>query len=417
MKIAIIGTGISGMLAAHLLSQDHQLTVFEANDYIGGHTHTVAVACNEKTYPVDTGFIVFNDQTYPNFIQLLDRLGVASQPSPMSFSLKCERTGLEYNGTTLNTLFAQRRNLFRPAFHRMLRDIVRFNREAPALLQPHSQADDHLTLGRYVDDHAYSQPFIEYYLIPMGAAIWSAKPHDMWEFPARYFVQFFQNHGLLSVNKRPQWRVITGGSYRYIDALTHSYRERIRLNCPVQMVQRTAEQVLVTLQQGETQRFDQVIIATHSDQALSLLTDPTDREREILSAFPYQENTAVLHTDTSLLPKRRLAWASWNYHRLREDPERVAVTYYMNLLQSLQTPEHFCLTLNRSEAIDPDKIIQRMTYHHPVYTQHGVAAQQRWADINGVNRTYFCGAYWGYGFHEDGVNSALAVCRQFGKEL
>lgn len=417
MKIAIIGTGISGMLAAHLLSQDHQLTVFEANDYIGGHTHTVAVARNEKTYPIDTGFIVFNDQTYPNFIKLLDHLGVASQPSTMSFSLTCERTGLEYNAATLNALFAQRRNLFRPAFYRMLRDIVRFNREAPALVHTQSQAPATLTLGKYVNDHAYSQPFIEYYLMPMGAAIWSAKPHAMWEFPARYFVQFFQNHGLLSANQRPQWRVITGGSYRYIDALTRSYRERIRLNCPVQAVQRTAQHVLVTLQQGETQRFDQVIIATHSDQALSLLTDPSDLEREILIAFPYQDNTAVLHTDTSLLPTRCLAWASWNYHRLREDPERVAVTYYMNLLQSLQAPEHFCVTLNHSEAIDPDKIIQRMTYHHPVYTQPGVAAQQCWADINGVNRTYFCGAYWGYGFHEDGVKSALAVCRQFGKEL
>ena len=416
MKIAIIGTGISGMLAAYLLSQppqEHDLTVFEANDYIGGHTHTVEVTCQEKTYPVDTGFIVFNNQTYPNFIKLLDRLRVASQPSTMSFSLSCERTGLEYNGTNLNSLFAQRRNILRPSFLRMIRDILRFNREAPALLH----TDDDLTLGSYVEARAYGQPFVEDYLMPMGAAIWSAKPSDMWEFPARYFVQFFHNHGLLSVNQRPQWHVITGGSYRYIEALTQPYRERIQLNCPIRTIRRTAAHVEVTLQHGETQHFDHVIIATHSDQALSLLADPTDQERDILAAFPYQENTAVLHTDTRLLPTRRLAWASWNYHRLREDSERVALTYHMNLLQDLQAPEQFCITLNRAEAINPDKIIQRMTYHHPVYTQPGVAAQQRWADINGVNRTSFCGAYWGYGFHEDGVKSALAVCKKFGKAL
>jgi predicted NAD/FAD-binding protein len=431
MKIAIIGTGISGMVAAYLLSQrpqEHDLSVFEANDYIGGHTHTVAVACNKKTYPVDTGFIVFNDQTYPNFIQLLDRLGVASQPSPMSFSVTCEHTGLEYNGTNLNSLFAQRRNILRPSFLRMIRDILRFNREAPALLH----SDSSISLGHYLDTNAYSQPFRDFYLIPIGAAIWSAKPDQMADFSARYFVQFFHNHGLLQVNQRPQWRVISGGSSRYIPALTAPYRDAIRLNAPIRSITRTPDHVALTPQRGETEYFDQIVLATHSDQALSLLADPSDAEREILSAFPYQENTAVLHTDASLLPTRRRAWASWNYHRLSagqnerfesnksnksSQTDRVALTYNMNMLQGLDAPEQFCVTLNRSEAINSQTIIQRMTYHHPVYTPQTLAAQRKWAQVNGVNRTYFCGAYWGYGFHEDGVKSALAVCAQFGRAL
>ena len=413
MRIAIIGTGISGMLTGYLLSQDHEITVFEANDYIGGHTHTVEVGRNNQIYPIDTGFIVFNDRTYPYFIKLLDRLNVVSQPSPMSFSVRCEQTGLEYNGTSLNTLFAQRVNLIRPSFYRMLRDILRFNREAPGLLK----SDDSTTLGQYLERQAYSQSFTQQYLIPMGAAIWSTKPSQMWRFPARYFVQFFDNHGLLRLSHRPQWRVITGGSYRYVTALTRSYQDRIRLNCPVHTVRRTPDYVAVTPQSGETEYFDQLVLATHSDQALTLLADPSQQEREILSAFPYQENTAVLHTDTTLLPQRRRAWASWNYHRLRGDTKRAAVTYNMNILQNLKAEQQFCVTLNRDEAIDPATVIQRMTYHHPVYTRQAVAAQQNWASINGVNRTYFCGAYWGYGFHEDGVKSALAVCRQFGQTL
>lgn len=414
MNIAIIGGGVSGMLAAYLLCPDHTVTVFEANDYIGGHTHTVPVACHGQTYAVDTGFIVFNDWTYPNFVKLLDRLHIASQPSSMSFSVRCEKTGLEYNGTTLNTLFAQRRNLFRLSFHRMWRDILRFNRAAKSLLQ---QTNYNPTLGDYLTSQGYSREFIEQYLIPMGASIWSAEPRQIYQFPFRSFAQFFHNHGMLTVNRRPQWRTIVGGSQRYAEALTRPYRDRIRLNCPVRGLTRQSNYVTVTPRHGEPERFDAVILATHSDQALALLTDATPQEREVLGAIAYQENDIVLHTDDSLLPRNRLAWGGWNYYIPREDAARVIVTYNLNILQNLPAPHTFCVTLNRTEAIDPTKILRRMTYHHPVYTQAAVAAQQRHDSLNGVNRTYFCGAYWGYGFHEDGVKSALTVCKHFGKSL
>lgn len=414
MKIAIIGTGIAGLTAAYLLSTDHEVTVFEANDYIGGHTHTIAVRTSHGSYAVDTGFIVFNDWTYPNFIKLLTRLRVPSQLSSMSFGVKCERTGLEYSGTSLNTLFAQRCNLLRPSFHRMLRDILRFNREAPALLQ----ADrGNVTFGSYLATRHYSQEFVEQYLLPMGASIWSADPQQMLQIPARFFVQFFYNHGMLSVNNRPRWRVIVGGSQEYVKVLTHPFRDRIRLRCPVQNVTRHPTHVSVRSAGQEAERFDHVVIATHSDQALAILTDPSAAEQEVLSALPYQTNETVLHTDESLLPRARRAWASWNYHRLRGDQSQVAITYNMNMLQSLRAPETFCVTLNRTAMIDPAKVIRKLTYHHPVYTTAGVAAQKRHGEISGVNRTHFCGAYWGYGFHEDGVNSASAVCQYFGKSV
>ena len=407
MRIAIIGTGISGLSAAWALHRDHALTLFEAGDYIGGHTHTVDVEVQGRPYAVDTGFIVFNDWTYPQFIELLDRLQVASRPTQMSFSVRCARSGLEYNGENLNTLFAQRRNLFRPAFHRMIRDILRFNREAPALLEQEqdSSLDDCLRAGRY------SREFIDHYILPMAAAIWSAEPAIMGQMPARFFVRFFKNHGLLSVKDRPQWRVITGGSRCYVEALVAPFRERIRLNCPVEWLRRQAGQVEIKPVGGAVEYFDQVIIATHSDQALRLLADPSAQEREILGALPYQENDVVLHTDTRLLPQRRLAWAAWNYHLPAQPRDRVAVTYNMNILQGLEAPQTFCVTLNRSDAIDPARMLYRTTYHHPVFTTAGVQAQARRAEISGVNRTWYCGAYWRNGFHEDGVDSGLAVAR------
>lgn len=408
MKIAIIGTGISGMTAAWLLHREHEITVFEANDYIGGHTHTIDVEIAGGSYAVDTGFIVFNDWTYPNFIDLLDTLGVASQPTTMSFSVRCERTALEYNGHSLNSLFAQRRNLLRPSFYRMLRDIMRFNREAPALLM---EDDDGVTLDDYLHRNGYGREFTEHYIIPMAAAIWSAEPNIMGSIPIRYFVRFFKNHGLLSVNHRPQWRVVQGGSRRYVERLVAPFRERIRLSAPIAWVQRHPNHVQVKPIGGEVERFDQVIIATHSDQALTLLADPSEREQAILGAIRYQENEVVLHTDTNLLPRRRRAWAAWNYHIPVETQERVPVTYNMNILQRLSAPETFCVTLNHTAAVDPDKILCRMTYHHPVFTPMAVAAQRRVNEISGVNRTWYCGAYWGYGFHEDGVNSALTVHR------
>jgi predicted NAD/FAD-binding protein len=418
MRIAIIGTGISGMVAAYLLHRDHEITVFEAADYVGGHTNTIDVQLDGQTYAVDTGFIVFNDWTYPNFIQLLNRLGVESQASDMSFSVKCESTGLEYNGTSLNSLFAQRRNLFRLSFHRMIRDILRFNRESLELLK---QSGPGPSLESYLATNRYSTEFIDHYLVPMGAAIWSASHETMWKFPARYLVQFFKNHGMLSVDDRPTWRVIKGGSQRYAQKLVAPFLDRIHLNSPVESINRFPDYVEIRAHIGRreyrTIRFDHVIIAAHSNQTLSMLADPSPTEKEILRAIHYQANEAVLHTDSSLLPKRKLAWAAWNYHLLANQPDRAVVTYHMNRLQSLTAPCEFCVTLNHTEAIDPAKILRRITYHHPVYSPQAVVAQKRHGEINGVNRTSYCGAYWGYGFHEDGVKSALSVCRSFGKVL
>ncbi|UCG13183.1 MAG: FAD-dependent oxidoreductase [Deltaproteobacteria bacterium] len=414
MRLAVVGGGISGMVAAYLLCEDHEVVVFEANDYIGGHTNTIDVKLNGTKYAVDSGFIVFNESTYPNFVKLMTRLGVAWQRSNMSFSVQSEKTDLEYSPSTLNSLFAQRRNLLRPSFYRMLLDAFRFRREAQDILRAN---DYETTLGGYLEGKGYSQAFIHHFIIPMGEAIWSADPKQFNEFPAHYFVQFFNNHGFLKVRDQPQWQVIKGGSRSYVGPLTKPYQNNVRLSCPVESVRRHADHVEVTPRNGESEKFDQVIIATHSDQALAMLADPSDAEREILRAIPYQDNLAILHTDASLLPSRRATWASWNYHIPRRELGRVAVTYYMNMLQSLDAPADFCVTLNRSKIVDQSKIIREFNYHHPVYTRQGPLAQKRREEINGVNRTYFCGAYWGYGFHEDGVNSALAVCKHFGKSL
>jgi predicted NAD/FAD-binding protein len=411
MKIAIVGTGVAGNVAAYHLATNHDITVFEANSYVGGHTHTHAIEMGGRSYQVDTGFIVFNDWTYPNFIALLEKLGVASQPSSMSFSVRNEVSGLEYNGNTLNTLFAQRLNLLRPSFWRMIRDILRFNREAPALLK---DGVAEITLGDYLAQGGYSRHFIDHYIVPMGAAIWSTDPVNMLAFPARYFVRFFHNHGMLSVDQRPQWHVVQGGSARYVDKMATTYRDRIRLNTPVQSIRRDGKDVWIQAQgASEAERFDAVFIACHSDQALRMLADPSPAERATLGAIRYQPNEAVLHTDTRLLPRKKLAWAAWNYHVLPQDTGRVALTYNMNILQSLDTPTPLMVTLNHSDAIDPSKIIKRIPYEHPLYTREGVAAQARQAEVNGPLNTYFCGAYWRFGFHEDGVVSALAALDHF----
>lgn len=410
MKIAIVGTGIAGNVAAHHLHREHDITVFEAGSHIGGHTHTHDIEIGGRTYAVDTGFIVFNDWTYPHFVRLLDQLGVPSQVSSMSFSVRVEGCDLEYNGTSLNRLFAQRRNLLRPAFYRMIGEILRFNREAPALLET---GDDGLTLGEYLRQQRYRREFIEHYLVPMGAAIWSTDPARLLDFPARFLVRFFHNHGMLSVNDRPVWRVVQGGSREYVKRLTAPFRERIRLNTTVSAIRRLPGHVEVVTGDGSPQRFDAVFIATHSDQALRLLADPTPLEREVLGAIPYQANEVVLHTDTRLLPRRRLAWAAWNYHVPARPGDGVAVTYNMNILQGFNAPVPFCVTLNRTGDIDPSRILKRLTYHHPLFTPAGVAAQQRQAELNGTRRTFYCGAYWRFGFHEDGVVSALNALEHF----
>ena len=409
MRIAIVGSGISGNVVARRLHREHDIAVFEADGRAGGHTHTHAIELGGERHQIDTGFIVFNDWTYPAFVALLEELRVESQASAMSFSVRNEASGLEYNGTSLDGLFAQRRNLLRPSFHRMLLDILRFNREATRLLE--AAADT--SLGEYLAAGRYSRGFVNDYLVPMGAAIWSTDPQRMLGFPARFFVRFFHNHGMLSVGDRPQWRVVRGGSARYVEPLVAPFRDRVRLATPVESVRRIPGAVLVKARGLEAERFDRVFFACHGDQALRLLADPTPLEREVLGAFRFQENEAVLHTDASLLPRSRRAWAAWNYHVLREPGERVALTYNMNILQSLAARETFCVTLNRTARIRPERILRRITYRHPLFTPSAVAAQQRQQELNGAHRAYFCGTYWRFGFHEDGVVSALAALRHF----
>ena len=415
MKIAIIGSGISGLTSAYLLNRRHDITLFEAGSWVGGHTHTVDVSVAGETHAVDTGFIVFNDWTYPNFIRLLGQIGVTFKPTEMSFSVCDAQSGLEYNGNNLNSLFAQRRNLLSPGFWGMLRDILRFNKEALRDLQQQRIAPD-TTLGDYLQDQGYGERFIQHYIVPMGAAIWSMSLVEMRGFPLQFFVRFFKNHGLLSVSNRPQWCVIEGGSSRYIEPLSATFRERIRLNCPVSRVERDLSGVLIHSAAG-SERFDKVVFACHSDQALSLLAEPSDAERDILGALPYADNDVVLHTDTRLLPQRKLAWASWNYRLDGSSDTQAAVTYDMNILQGLQSSTTFCVSLNQSAAIDPSKVLARYTYAHPQYSLGAVAAQGRWQELQGAQHSFYCGAYWANGFHEDGVVSALRVAQAFGEQL
>ena len=410
MKIAIIGSGVSGNTLAWHLSKQHEVTVFEADGHIGGHTHTHEIDAFGKRYNIDTGFIVYNDWTYPNFVEMLNTLGVETQSSDMSFSVHDEASGLEYNGTSLNSLFAQRRNLFRPSFIGMIRDILRFNQEAPALLDEH-QAD--MPFGEYLKLNGYGEKFIAHYVIPMGSAIWSASPDQMFEFPAKFFIRFFHNHGMLSVSDRPEWRVIKGGSKAYVEKLTQAFKDNIRLNTPIESVQRKNEGVIVKPKNQAAELFDWVFFACHSDQALAILEDASNDEIEILGGIPYQNNQIVLHTDMSLMPKKKLAWAAWNYHITKQPLNLAAVTYNMNILQSLESPEPFLVTLNHTSQIDPNKIIKTLNYTHPVFTPKGIAAQLRHAEISGVNRTGYAGAYWRNGFHEDGVASALAALEHF----
>jgi len=414
MRIAIVGAGISGLVAARLLAEDHQVVVFESNDYPGGHTNTVDVPRREGRYAVDTGFIVFNERTYPNFIKLLEKLGVPWQDSTMSFSVKCGRTGVEFSPSTFRSLFAQPGNLLRSSFHRMLADVFRFRRDSEKLLRDNNEE---VTLEDYLRRSRYSKGFMDWFIIPMGAAIWSTDPGRFRRFPARYFTGFFKNHGILQLRNQPRWLVVRGGSKQYVAPLTRPFRKDIRLSCPVASIRRNDDHVEVTPQGEPPEKFDHVIIATHSDQALSILADPSEAERRVLGAIPYQPNQAVLHTDHSVLPRRRAAWASWNYYIPPLETDRVVLTYDMNRLQSLEAPVRFCVTLNDPGIVAPQTVVRKILYHHPLYTPEGLEARKNWKAISGVRRTHYCGAYWGYGFHEDGVKSALSVCRFFGKSL
>ncbi len=411
MRIAVVGAGISGLVAAYLLQGDHQVTVFEAGDYPGGHTATVDVRLDGLDFAVDTGFIVFNSRNYPNFVRLLELLGVESQASDMSFSVSCEATGLEYAG---GALFAQRANLVNPVFLRMLLDIRRFHAAGKRFLAS-DQAE--LTVEEFLRVRGFRGLVISHYLVPMAASIWSAPRASVLEFPARHLLQFMQNHGLLGLDDYPEWRVIRGGSRRYVELLVATLRGGVRLNTPVRQLRRHPDRVDVKLSDGSVHPYDQVVIATHSDQALGLLHDPSPAETEILGAMPYQANDVALHTDESLLPRRRAAWSSWNYRLGSDAGSLPTLTYHMNRLQGLAAPAELCVTLNSTARIRPERLLRRFTYDHPLYTLAGMRARARRAEVDGVNRTHYCGAYWGWGFHEDGVNSALHVCERFGARL
>lgn len=414
-NIAIVGTGISGLTCGHLLSESHKVTVFEANDYIGGHTATVDIHHQGQNYAIDTGFIVFNDRTYPRFERLLVRLKVKILPTEMSFSVHNTLTGLEYNGHHFSSLFAQKRNIFNPRFWTFLREILRFNKSCKAIYQQDKYPEGNL--GDFLEREHFSPFFAEHYILPMGAAIWSSSIEDMRAFSLRFFIRFFEHHGLLNVSDRPQWYVLEGGSRSYIPDLIAPFKESIHLNSPVSAIERQHDGVRL-LVKGEWLEFDEVILACHSDQALRMLMDPTSTEKAVLGDLQYQDNDVVLHTDTRILPQRKAAWASWNY-RLDGDLKRPAsVTYNMNILQQLPAnAPTFCITLNQSELIDEAKVLRRFTYAHPVFNEASLKAQARREEISGHNHTHFAGAYWHNGFHEDGVRSALDVCAHFGVEL
>jgi predicted NAD/FAD-binding protein len=404
MRVAIVGGGVSGIVAAHSLHPRHEITLFEAGAHLGGHTNTVTIERPSGVWQIDTGFIVCNDRNYPRFRELLAAAGVALQDTHMGFSVKSEDEDFEFAGTPRG-VFCQRANLARPAFWRMITDLLRANRELRSVLARGEHEDR--SLAQFLDDGGYSSWFIERLIVPQAAAVWSADPAQMSSFPVRFLAEFFANHGMLGFRDRPRWQTVAGGAHRYVQALSAPFADRVRLETPVNAVHRDDEGVSLQLRGGDHERFDEVILACHADQALSLLSDAGERERDVLGAFRYQPNEAVLHTDSSLLPRRPAARQAWNYHLFAQPRPATTVTYFMNHLQRLDAPEDFCVSLNMRDRIDPSQIIATIEYAHPVYTLEGVAAQARWSEISGVRRTRYCGAYWGYGFHEDGVVSAL----------
>jgi predicted NAD/FAD-binding protein len=406
MRIAIVGSGVSGLVAAHKLHPEHEIVLYEEASRLGGHANTVAVEAADGTHSIDTGFIVFNDRNYPHFEALLRELEVPSQPSHMSFSVSDGRGHFEYAGTPWG-LFARPAHLVSPSFLGMLRDWRRFNREARELIGMNGTAP---SLGRWLEQKGFSQGFVDRLIVPQASAVWSADPEQMWSFPASFMAEFFDNHGMYSLRDRPRWRTVAGGSRSYVEAISAPWRDRVRLGAAVRRIERLPDAVRIEAEGCESEEFDQVVLATHSDRALALLADPSEPEQEILGAIPYQANEAVLHTDTSLLPRRRTAWSSWNFHLAEKPPGHSTVTYWMNHLQRLRAKQQYMVTLNRGEEIDPEKVLRRFHYDHPVYTADGVAAQARHEEISGVRRTHYCGAYWGWGFHEDGVLSALRAC-------
>jgi uncharacterized protein len=415
MKIGIVGTGISGLSCAHLLQHDHDITLFESNNYAGGHTNTIQVNDNGKNINVDTGFIVYNNENYPNLCKLFDLLDVQGRNSDMSFSVVNEKTGLEYNGSGFNKLFCQRQNLLNPRFWKMLRDIFKFNDKAPGLLL--NGLDDKMTVNDFVKKNAYSNQFINEYLIPLGASLWSAPAGEFLQYPIRFVIEFLNNHRMLQVANRPAWKTVKGGSNTYVKKILDSFHGQLRLNTPVKHVTRSKNKIDITLASGQSETFDEVILASHADQCLQMVQNPGGIERGLLGMFPYQYNEAILHYDTEILPSNNNAWASWNYRIPSQEADHVTVTYNMNMLQGLDASRTYCVSLNQSSGIANSKIIKRIQYYHPVFQPGRADAQASHHRLIRHKGISYCGAYWGYGFHEDGIKSALAVCSAYGKEL
>jgi len=414
-KIAVIGTGIAGMASAWLLGQRYQTLLIDKNNYIGGHTNTVSVANKEAdTFTaVDTGFIVYNEPNYPNLVGLFDTLDVATRPTDMTFSASILDSGLEYAGNNLDTLFAQRKNMLSPRFLKLVYDILKFNRHAKALVN-NDHANPDLTLGDFLSELHIGKPMQDDYLLPMAAAIWSCPPQQMQTFPAKSFAQFFNNHGLLNVSDRPQWRTVVGGSQRYVDKLLASFSGETIVNNGVSNIVREADGVTITLEDGQEHRVDQIVIATHADDALSLLANATEQEQNLLSSFRYQENDTYLHTDAKLMPTHPKVWSCWNYlaRRSGEILPSVSVSYWMNALQGLDSAQNYFVTLNPLQDIDPDKVIRRIRYMHPIFDTQAMACQKQLHQLQGQNRTWFAGSYFGYGFHEDALSSAVSIAKK-----
>ena len=408
MKIAIIGSGISGNTLAYYLNPHHQITLFESNDRIGGHSHTHHIDIFNQKVSVDTGFIVFNKKTYPNFLKLLYELKVPYENSAMSFSVKDSQKDFEYNGTSLNALFAQRKNFMNPRFYKMISEILRFNKSSIILLS----SDEEISLGDYLKRERYSDFFKKYYILPMGSAIWSSNIKTMMEFPAKFFIQFFNNHGMLNINDRPQWLTISGGSINYVNKMIEPFRKKIKLNQNIKYVERKKDHIAIH-HKDRIEKFDWVFFACHSDEALKLIKSPGLHEKNILKAIPYTDNEVVLHYDDHFMPKRKLAWAAWNYHIDDNANSPASLTYNMNILQNLKTEAPLLVTLNPMQKINKKKIIKTLSYAHPQYSLRSIEAQSKYHLISGANRTSFAGAYWGNGFHEDGVKSALDAIQQF----
>lgn len=417
MNIAVIGGGVSGIVASYVLFRQHAVTIFEKNDYLGGHTNTIVISSGpDKGAAVDTGFIVFNEKTYPFFTQFLRQLGVASRASDMSFGFSSETTGLEYSSDFPNGVFAQRKNMINPVFLSLLGNIIRFNKKA--LRELKTGTVPQMTLGEYLRNGGFPSAFIENYIVAMGAAIWSTPPERMLEFPAATFLRFFENHGLLNLVVRPEWRTVAGGSHSYVKAFLKVFQGTVRLKTPVLSIRRRPEGVTVRTDRGE-QGFDKVIVAAHADEAFKMLEDPSEEERKYLGPWVYTKNRAVLHTDPSVMPRSRNAWASWNYTKEKESsPERpVSLSYDMNRLEGLQTKERYFVTLNRAKPVLSSCVLREIDYTHPMYTFETIDTQRNLPKLNGVRHTFFCGSYFRYGFHEDAVQSALQVARAFGLEL